>query len=1135
MGFETAGRAGANKVTSWCGCGFRICLRVVAGVVTLAVVAAGLLYLRLLQGPIDLAPLARATAAMVNAELDTARVEIGGAVLTLNTGSAHCGIEFTDVRVFATDGTKILAAPVLSAGFHTWDLLMGELKPTRMEVIGAQARVVRDRQGLIRFGLGTGPGVEMGGSAPDVTPGPDRAATDAVAKIIRGFVGDTEPLPLLERLVHVGVIGAEVTYADGVTRRRWRTRGSDLTIRRTASGARAIMNAAVSARAELPTRLRIRAERLAGTGRTDFRIAFSKLRPGDLAAQAPSLGWTRLIDAPLAGEIRLSILADGTFGPAEGTLRATRGRLLALPPTLREFDRMALSFAAPLGAERVSLRRAEIEGPALAARVSGALRVEGADPFHAEALAAQLHLHGARLAMPERFDAPLEIESGQIVARLSTDPWEVELGHAHLVEAGGVVLAASGRARPGPEGWEAALRATARGMAVSDLKRLWPKGLGENARRWVAENLLTGRITDLVAQIGLRAGDPVLALDFRFEDVASRYLGPMPPIRGGAGTGHLTAERFDLLLSRGRVEVPEGGTVALSDSRLTVTGFADPVTPADIRLAGEGPTAAFLALIDQPPLGLVSKLGLDLGRVGGRSEVTADLAFPLDADLAIEDIEVASAARLRDVAAEIVLGEVPLAVSAATLALRSTEVELALTGRVSVEGAPLEVDWEERYGDRPGRSFRVSGSVPHSALARRGAAPPGFVGGAAEIELSLEANGGPARLEGRVDLARAELALPEIAWRKDAGRPGRLTLAARLGSGLEVDRFDLAAAGLEVSGRLALDGQSELVSAELDRLRLGERADLSARILRAADGAIEARLRGRSLDLEEALAEGPGDGPPPPLGRAVRVTAEIDRVRVSDGIGLAGVVAQFVESREGGRTLELDASAEGVPIRARYARRPGKQGSLRLTAEDAGQFLRAIGLFSGGQGGTLLLDTVLEDGQGLALSGQAEIRDIRVTGATGVGTILEEGGAEEAARAVAEAGGVEFDTVMIPFRYRPGRVTLRPSIARSNALAVKIEGEVDQDADRLALSGVISPGYGVTGALDEVPILGRLLSGGRGEGIFAMTFQITGSLEDPTIEVNPLSILTPGILRGVFSGKASRPSQSFLDQLGPTE
>jgi hypothetical protein len=79
--------------------------------------------------------------------------------------------------------------------------------------------------------------------------------------------------------------------------------------------------------------------------------------------------------------------------------------------------------------------------------------------------------------------------------------------------------------------------------------------------------------------------------------------------------------------------------------------------------------------------------------------------------------------------------------------------------------------------------------------------------------------------------------------------------------------------------------------------------------------------------------------------------------------------------------------------------------------------------------------------------------------------------------------------------------------------------------------GVISPAYALTGLVDSIPLIGDILTGGKGEGIFAMTFKVTGSLDDPNISVNPLSLLAPGFLRNVFSGRTKLPNERFLENL----
>ena len=160
----------------------------------------------------------------------------------------------------------------------------------------------------------------------------------------------------------------------------------------------------------------------------------------------------------------------------------------------------------------------------------------------------------------------------------------------------------------------------------------------------------------------------------------------------------------------------------------------------------------------------------------------------------------------------------------------------------------------------------------------------------------------------------------------------------------------------------------------------------------------------------------------------------------------------------------------------------------------------------------------------------ARIKDVRISGASTFKSILDEGGVEEAASA-AEGGGLAFDKVRVPFEYRDGVLTLGDTTAEGTLLAVKVEGTVDENSDEIDLVGVISPVYALTETVEWIPLIGTILSGGKGEGILAMTFTVRGSLDEPEFTVNPLSLLAPGILRKIFSGRGKTPDEDFIESL----
>ena len=79
-----------------------------------------------------------------------------------------------------------------------------------------------------------------------------------------------------------------------------------------------------------------------------------------------------------------------------------------------------------------------------------------------------------------------------------------------------------------------------------------------------------------------------------------------------------------------------------------------------------------------------------------------------------------------------------------------------------------------------------------------------------------------------------------------------------------------------------------------------------------------------------------------------------------------------------------------------------------------------------------------------------------------------------------------------------------------------MRGKVDFRAQTLNVGGTYVPLSGLMRAPAPIPLLGPLLTGPRGEGMFGITFAIQGSMAKPQVIVNPLSLLTPGIIREIF-------------------
>ena len=83
-------------------------------------------------------------------------------------------------------------------------------------------------------------------------------------------------------------------------------------------------------------------------------------------------------------------------------------------------------------------------------------------------------------------------------------------------------------------------------------------------------------------------------------------------------------------------------------------------------------------------------------------------------------------------------------------------------------------------------------------------------------------------------------------------------------------------------------------------------------------------------------------------------------------------------------------------------------------------------------------------------------------------------------------------------------------------MGVSFEGVIDRDNDTIDVNGSLVPVFGLNNMLGAIPVIGDLLVSQEWEGIFGLTYQATGDINEPQVVVNPLSVLTPGILRRIF-------------------
>jgi hypothetical protein len=1024
----------------------------------------------------------------VNARLPGAVLDIGRVELRFGP-DGRPEAQLGNVAIRDRAGNPIAQLNSIGADFSPTALAGGQLQPRVVQLSGAQLTLRRDAKGGISVSFGG-----FGGAGAS-TPG------EAVALVDRFFF--TGPLAGIETIEASDIT---ITLEDARTGRVWQATGGSVDIAKRPDRLGITVRTEVFNGTEDLAQVEVTYD--AERGRPAARLAarFVDATAADIAAQSPALAILGLLDARISGGMHVDIDDAGALSRLAATLDIGPGQLTQ-GPEARPFEfaggRAEVAYDPATGRVAVTEVSARTDLVTLAADgqlLLGDLSAGWPREVYAQIRATRLDVApGAVLAGPLTFDRAFAD------VRVSLDPFALDIGQL-TVEGPRGVQHASGRIAPTPEGWRLALDIAGRDIAIADALALWPLPIAPGVREWMADNVLAARAQDLTIALRAEPGErPVTGMSVSFEDAEVRVMRDMPPVIGAAGSASFTAPRFALSLTDGQMVDETGGVADLAGSTFVVADARQMPRRAEVAIHGSAQLAPILRLLENPPFRVLSRAAQPekLLATQARADLDATVRFPIKRGLRPEEVAWNVTGTLTDVAsADLVPGR-PLA--AERLAVDVTPEHLELSGPVTVGGLPLDATFRHSLAKDSTEPARVAGRLALSpdTLPLLGVVlPNGSIAGTteADVDLTLQKDG-PIDFRLTSDLVGARLAVAPLGWSKPGDTPGALAVEGRVAEGkATVSRMSLDAPGLAATGRVDPGDGAGNAIVRLDRVRAGGWLDAPVTLTGRGSGRTMAvSIDGGSVNLARRPESAGGSS-----GAAVPLRVALDRLQISDGLALAPFRGEISAGAGLSGTFEARVNG-GAQVRGALAPADGAT-AIQITAEDGGAVLRDAGIYPNAQGGglNLLLAPQGADGN---YAGRVTIDGVRVVGAPVLAGLLN---AVSVVGLIDElqGAGILFDTMEARFDLSPDRVVVREGSAVGASLGISMDGLYDIATKRIDMQGVVSPIYLVNG-------IGQLFTR-RGEGLFGFAYRMTGAQDEARVEVNPLSILTPGMFRDIF-------------------
>jgi AsmA-like C-terminal region len=1151
-------------------------LRVFAGTLGFMVlalcVAFGLLYVRLLHGSVSLAFLAPMIESSISEELGGRAVRIETAEMRLV--ETH-GVIFAlrQVTIRDTDGATLVAVPEARARLSASALKRGRLALEQVELLAPRLNLSFNEDGTLALSFqrpSVVPNPTPGQSAPvasqaqplgsqpgaSQSPASQSPASQQTNELTPG--GEGRSIDLLKAIAeassrarrretasgYLRLIGASdaVVVVGRPGQRRTLLNVPDLQFDLDHRRARSLMSGkATISSLTGPVVVGFSTFEAENADHLNLDVTVRGLNPRGIGRMLPGMAAAEPIDLAFDAEAKVTI----------GTTGIVRSATLEARTTADASPRVA-SSAAKQGPDAVAIK----------ANFDGATGRFDVPQFFIDWAGAKITMAGHALPLPGTPDtwsyalrstegilAPAIAQSGATrIDHLSAIGTFVRSsGQSKLQQlvfrAGGAEFSATGEVTGVWGQRQGTLEGRLSPMSVGSLKAIWPVGAAPQARRWVVGHVAKGQLSGGTLKAILEPGqaEPRLSMSIETTGVEIATAKGVPPIEIPRALVRIEGNTVELTAPDMGVTASEGRKVAARGFRFTsveTTRGEQPTAELSVRLLGS--LGGALDIVDRDGLQLLKTNGISLAGLDGKIDGRIKATFPLGSDLQLSEIKPEGHVRLTEVKSRQLVGGMDVTGGTVTFDIGDKAVDVK--GDLLVRNVAAKLAWQYLINQPAAVQppIRVTATLDTADRNALGLDLDDVIQREVQVETVVSfAENGQLQPKVRLDLTKADLMFEPLAWRKPPGRPAIVMFDPVRGPGtgagqrLELQNMrisggdDLAAEG----GWIAIGGDNKVREFSFPVISLNTVSRLSAHGKLRPDNVWDVKFGGETLDGRDmfriALGVGPGWAAPLPRTKTgIDMSGEISTMLGFNDATLRNVrmvMSRRPDSKNTDKLTALDVSAtlEGnKPFRAQLQNNPTVGRQLLAQGADAGQVLKLVGFYPNAIGGNLQLEVNL-DAKGLnEKSGILWVDKFAILGDPVVSEVFQNAdqpnapaaGAKSRQRVVRQQ--MDFDILYIPFDIGSGQFVLKDAILRGPLIGASMRGKIDFRANQVDIGGTYAPLSGLNVAFGS--ILGPLTGGAQGDGVFGITFAVTGSLSKPTVVVNPLSLLAPGIFREIF-------------------
>ena len=685
------------------------------------------------------------------------------------------------------------------------------------------------------------------------------------------------------------------------------------------------------------------------------------------------------------------------------------------------------------------------------------------------------------------------------------------------------------------------LTAAVDSLEVNKLYEYWPKYIATPGWNWCNDSMHDGIISnaEFTFTFGTNSKGQFGFLDLSgggdVDGVSLDYLTGMPKIVNAKGQAAFTKHNIKITASSG-----ESDGVKLTGGYVDLYDLDKEDNFADISLEMESSVSDALKVIDHKPLQYTSDMGLNPDQLSGEAKTKLDLKFEMKQNLQPNEVKVSVISDITNFKIDNVVGGKNITADA--LKLEVNNQGLKVQGEAKLDEIPIVLDWTENfikkdYKSRYNLSFKFDDQLEKKLGLNISVLDPPYISGYADMNAEITIFD-----EHRTDIALAGTLNPMdidfsfLGFRKPKGEKGEVSALIKVADDKIKSISDLTLKNqeMELQGSLSFDSKNRVNLVDINQIK-GSKTNAKAKIELGYEPKIKAKINisGESYDLspffekqDNKLKENKKN-----VARQVEEDENDDLEKTIDADIFIAVnnlwtnphiaVTNFAGSAKlvnGIGIQEIHVvgnykTGQNSMLKFDYVPRPNKEFYLSVDSNDAGATMKVLRIYDDMQGGNLKIEARRNIDK--AFIGHAKIRDFNIHNTPLVAKFLTVA-SFRGMLDLLTGEGLAFSHLDAPFEYRRKQLMLKKAKAFGNVMGITANGTYNRRLEELDIRGQVAPAYSLNMILGSIPIVGNLLAGKDGT-VFAADYYISGDLGDASIQINPLSALSPNSLKETIS------------------